>query len=202
MRASEPEPGGQWPSEMTIRVEHSPQTLAFLLFVRSAWKLPVSGVPALSITPDVGASELPPGMDVQVAVERWILDWNRAWEPFGPRLHAISTPDAATQHLLDTLTDAELWDAISIDSSRFWARGIDRVAFTRWHQDVQNGHRSEGLPEHDCVDALVPAWRSGLTTVVQMPYSGLFAERINPEHLVVSATTRGTPTHYRRALAL
>ncbi|WBM79683.1 hypothetical protein KIV56_15750 [Cryobacterium breve] len=58
------------------------------------------------------------------------------------------------------------------------------------------------LPENRVIPALVTAWRGGLTTIIQLPYLGFFAQRINRQHLVVSRTTRNDPEMLAQALAL
>ena len=47
---------------------------------------------------------------------------------------------------------------------------------------------------------LVPAWESGLDTVIVLPYAGYFAQRMTRHHLAVSAATRNDPDTYSRAL--
>lgn len=47
---------------------------------------------------------------------------------------------------------------------------------------------------------LIPAWKSGMDTVIVLPYEGYFAHRLSRRHLVVSAATRNSPEHYSRAL--
>ena len=48
---------------------------------------------------------------------------------------------------------------------------------------------------------LTSLWRDGLESIVQLPYAGFFAERIDPATLVVSRVARHDPELYRRALA-
>lgn len=59
----------------------------------------------------------------------------------------------------------------------------------------------ETQPERVCLDALIPAWESGLSSLVSLPYSGYYERRISSTHLVVSNATRARPDAYRRALA-
>ncbi|MGY4542620.1 hypothetical protein ACVWY0_002544 [Arthrobacter sp. UYNi723] len=47
---------------------------------------------------------------------------------------------------------------------------------------------------------LVPAWESGLDTVIVLPYAGYFAQRMTPRYLAVSAATRNDLDTYSRAL--
>lgn len=55
-------------------------------------------------------------------------------------------------------------------------------------------------PEHQSLPALIAAWEQGLTTIVQLPYAGPYAKRINRRHLVVSRHTRMNPQLYSGAL--
>lgn len=199
MRSSEPIPGNPWPHDMVLSVEPIWEPLIFLLFVRTAWKLEIDAVPALEVEPDIGASGRPMGLNVEDAIARWLFEWKRAWTHFAAHHQPIAPPDADTQHLLDTLSDDELWDATSTWPSKFWDEGIDREACGRWRRILQPPF--EDSPEHKVVSALIPAWESGLTTIIQLPYLGYFAERINREHLVVSAATRRDPKLFSRALS-
>jgi hypothetical protein len=198
MRSFEDLPGNPWPHDMQISVEECWQPLIYLLFVRSAWRLEIGSVPRLDAEPHPGSSQRPENLDVDAAVQRWLAEWQRAWTHFDPASVFVSTPDEATQHLLDTLTDDELWEATSSWPSDFWDSGIDQGACERWRELLAAPHGE--FPEHRAVSALTEAWRAGLTTIIQLPYLGYFAHRINREHLVVSATTRRDPDLYRRAI--
>lgn len=198
MRFAEDIPGNPWPHDMQISVEECWPPLIYLLFVRSAWRLEIDSVPRLGSEPDPGSSRRPENLDVDDAVRRWLSEWQRAWTHFDAASVAVRAPDEATQHLLDTLSDDELWQAVSTWPSDFWDSGIDHDACDRWRASMAAPLGE--LPEHRAVSALAEAWRSGLTTVIQLPYIGYFAHRINREHLVVSATTRRDPELYYRAL--
>lgn len=198
MRFSDDVPGNPWPRDMQVGVEECWPPLIYLLFVRSAWHLDIEAVPRLDSEPDPGRSHRPENLDVDAAGRRWLAEWHRAWTHFDPPSVRVSTPDETTQHLLDTLTDDELWQATSTWPSDFWDAGVDRAACDRWRSSM--AAPLSALPENQVVPALTRAWRTGLTTIIQMPYIGSFALRINQEHLVVSPTTRNDPDLYGRAL--
>lgn len=198
MHSSDDMTGNPWPHDMQVGVEECWPPLIYLLFVRSAWRLDIDAVPRLDSEPDPGSSHRPEELDVDAARRRWLAEWQRAWTHFDPPSVRVSTPDETTQHLLDTLTDDELWQATSTWPSDFWDAGIDREACERWRSSM--AAPLGDLPENRVVPALAEARRAGLTTVIQMPYIGSFALRINQEHLVVSPTTRNDPDLYGRAL--
>ena len=187
-----------WPHDMQLNVEECWSPLIFLLFVRSAWRLEIDAVPRLDSEPDPGTSQRPDDLDENAAVQRWLAEWRRAWTHFETADPAIGTPDVATQRLLDTLTDHELWAATSTWPSDFWNSGIDRDAYDMWRTTMPAPLGD--LPENRVIPALVDAWKGGLTTIIQLPYRGFFAQRINREHLVVSRTTRNDPEMLARAL--
>lgn len=112
-------------------------------------------------------------------------------------------PDQENARLLRELPDERLAEVFSTMPSTFWAAGTDRDAFNTWSTSLRDD-LSLPLAEHPerrCLDALVPAWRTGLTTVLQLPYVGYFAERLNAGTLIVSRVTRQNPSLYRQALA-
>ena len=57
-------------------------------------------------------------------------------------------------------------------------------------------------PEWVALDALVPAWRSGLTKIVEIPCRGTFTRILGPHSILVTAETRADPDRYREALTL
>jgi hypothetical protein len=201
MRASEPIPGEPWPGDMLITITDS-TSLTFLLFVRSAWRISSPGVPEVETEPDVGASARPQSIDPLVAELQWRIEWDRAWEEFAPRSRGVHAPDAATQRLLDTLSDEELWEATSTSPSDFWDEGIDRDALGGWDRALRDNH-SLPLAEHPervALPEVIAAWRTGMTTIIELPFAGYYADRIDSERLVVSMRTRRDPALYPRAL--
>ena len=200
MRSSDDLPANPWPQDMQVGVEESWPPLTFLLFVRSTWHLPIDDVPRLDADPEPGSSNRPENLDVDSAVRRWLSEWRRAWTHFDLPNSTVSSPDEETQHLLDTLTDDELWEATATRPSDFWDSGIDHDAYYRWQSTM--AARLGELPESRVVPALVAAWRDGLRTIIQLPMAGFVAHRINRAHLVVSTATRRDPDRYSQALTL
>lgn len=56
-------------------------------------------------------------------------------------------------------------------------------------------------PEHRDLEALIPAWRAGLTTIVTIPCRGEHTRRLGDNALLTTAATRADSVAYRRALA-
>jgi hypothetical protein len=80
--------------------------------------------------------------------------------------------------------------------------------FQRWQRMLGERHAAEVMrpvgeqPEQVALDALIPAWQAGLTTIIQIPCRGTFTRVIGSHALLVTAQTRATADSYRSALAL
>ncbi|MBP2457422.1 hypothetical protein ABID70_002951 [Clavibacter michiganensis] len=201
MRSSRPDPGDPWPHDMVLTIDE-PRRLTSLLFVREAWRLSIDDVPTIDAIPDVGSSTRPAPFDEPEVIARWRVEWARGSSMHAPEDRTIRAPDARTARLLRDLDDAALVDAIAGDRL-IASSGIDHEAFEGWHATLHDRHRVPlaETPERVSVHALAAAWRRGLTSIVQLPFAGYFAERIHASTLVVSRTARHDPELYRRALA-
>ncbi|MFB2597562.1 hypothetical protein ACEXQE_07210 [Herbiconiux sp. P17] len=165
-------------------------------------------MPRLDPEPSLGASSRlasGPRLGSGGMAALWRRDWARAWAPFDPPNPEATGPDAATAHLLATLDDTQLALAVSGAPSEFWLRGIDAEALGAWRRELtESEHHPPSIdetPERRSLPALIAAWQTGMTHIVQLPYAGNFAERINSRTLVVSGTTRFEPALFARALA-
>ncbi|RFA15494.1 hypothetical protein B7R22_06595 [Subtercola boreus] len=200
---------------MVISIDENDALLLRLLFVRAAWGLGAIGVPAVVGLigigvggAGIGASRLPSDVGFAKADYLWRDEWERSWERFDVRDRRVRPMDARHREVLDATPDEELGAVYLIGPSRFWSEGIDEEAFDRWNRGLFErtiqGHRAplEESPERRALLALVSAWETGLTNILQLPYEGYFAERINAQYLVVSEETRREVTLYSRALAL
>jgi hypothetical protein len=56
-------------------------------------------------------------------------------------------------------------------------------------------------PERVALDALISAWQSGLTKIVEIPCHGTFTRVVGTHALLVTAETRADAARYRKALA-
>jgi hypothetical protein len=183
---------------MVIRVNDTPHHLTLLLFVREAWSIASDmDIPPLDPAPNCGHSRMPSSADAAAWDQRWKDAWEHAWSWF-------ETEDP-THHP----TRAEMHEIENTDSGSspfvppFWTQqyeweGLDRDAYQVWDHGLipkfPNGAERQSLHE------LVPAWQSGIDTIIVLPYQGYFAERLSHRHLVVSAAVRNNPEDYSRAL--
>lgn len=189
---------------MEITIEDAADALLQLLWVREAWALtPTGDLPPLLIDSPAAAGKPAPS------------EWNDEW----PRLWRACLAHAAQERdddLLDALTSTELgpaerrellerlvgpsWDdrfgpdALSDDYRAWRNRRIERM-------HARASRPLEEHPERMSLDALVSAWRSGLTRVVELPCRGAFTRTIGPHALLVTSGTRADPDQYSAALA-
>lgn len=59
----------------------------------------------------------------------------------------------------------------------------------------------EDSPERRDLDALIPAWRAGLTRIVTIPCSEVHTQKIGPNTLLVTERTRADSESFQNALA-
>ncbi|MFJ3380671.1 hypothetical protein ACIPJ2_09690 [Curtobacterium sp. NPDC090217] len=201
-----PDPGNPWPRDMLLTIENGAQTLLDLLWVREAWALDPVGEdlpPVLVDTPDreTGGS----GADRA----RWSVAWPALW---GACLaHAGSQPDPrAIERLHDpSIPQAERRALLEQVSGPSWRDEFGDAAFTRRYDEWTSARFDEitspevlrRSPERERLEQLVPAWRAGLTTIVEIPCRGTFTRRVGPYGLLVTAETRSEPDGYAAALS-
>lgn len=189
-----------WPHDMVISVEDRSLPLNELLFIRHAWGLaPDAGIPALLPVPDPGASAMPGSASAGEWDDRWHAAWKRAWDWY--RIKEKPGVNGPTPELMRQLSRPgqelhalfpPLW------RSEYGQEGVDSAAFNAWHNSLIPEFPQTA--ERESLQALIPAWKSGLQEIIVLPYSGYFAQRISRRRLVVSAVTRNDPESYSRAL--
>jgi hypothetical protein len=188
MQSNLPVPGDPWPHDMVIRVSDDDPFLTGLLLVRAAWRLQIEGVPHLDDAVNVNVSGRPEGQR-SVDLERdWMTDWKLAWQRY----------DDESTHKLSATLAVRFWG-----ESAIWREGIDAASQWYWRAAVEGSDRHlrwDETPEHQSLPALVHAWKHGLTTIIQLPYAGPYAARLNRGHLVVSRHTRMDRELYSEAL--
>jgi hypothetical protein len=207
----EPIPGNPWPHDMMIRVDDDLQSLLELLWVREAWQLHPIGddlPPALVDTPIAVA----PAMRRSAPTSEWEAAWTHVWEE--ALQHAGTTPSPDIFERLQATPNG------SPDRARLlrelvgpsWREEVGGEAFTdeaeqwmqaQFEQRVRpSSTRLEAQPERLSLEALIEAWKCGLTTVVQIPCRGTFTRRIGPHAILVTAGTRADPERYAEALRM
>lgn len=203
MRRQPPSPNNPWPGDMAITVDYFPASLALLLFIRNAWGLAgISEIPPVAFAPDTGESKLPgaPGRDEWE--DRWRRAWDRAiaWYTVEDRNHQHPTSEVLR---VQSQPGQELNPAVAPSwSDEYGFEGVDKQAFILWFDSVRQRHLRpvEPSPERTSLSALIEAWKTGLDTVISMPYSGHYARRITRRHLIVSDTTHDDPVQFSAAL--
>ena len=187
MRSSVPIPGNPWPHDMVITVDDDPVSLVELLWVRDAWGLqPLhDDVPP----PLVDSPEPQITADNEVEIGAWQAAWPELWT-------------ATLRHAGDVI-DPALFDAIRGTASSSTERMdlLARITGPSWHdrfdeaglehyqpwQSSQLHRRMATLPgaakeqpERQSLEALITAWRHGLTKIVTIPCRGSFTRVIGP----------------------
>lgn len=196
MRTSEPDPANPWPHDMVLTIDQ-PDVPLRLLFARRLRRLAIPEVPPLESGPQPSSevAALP-----EATPERWRSEWAQWWSRHLPR--SVDGPDLETARMLRELDDEELVAHVSAGPTG-WLTPSEEQGHAQWLDSVRERHEIplEQHPERICLDALIPAWRSGLRTIIELPFAADVADRISAECLVVARRTRWDPTLYRRALA-
>ena len=211
MRSSRPIPGNPWPHDMEITVKDDSHALLDLLWLREAWRLEPVGddlPPKLTATPSPVDAPTRSAAPIGMWRARWPQLWRECLDHSGKplnrdvleRLHASAPRSNERARLLRELVGPS------------WREDVGPDAFTEqsapWmHALYEEQVESSRLPlreqpESAALDVLIPAWRSGLTTVVQIPCRGTFTRIIGRHALLVTSETRSDRLRYREALAV
>jgi hypothetical protein len=194
---------------MVITVEDDLQSLLELLWIREAWQLDPNGedLPPLLVAPPaaLGATQL-----ASAPIAAWEAGWPGVWQRvlhhagtirdpgIFDRLQASANGSNERAQLLRELVGTswreELGDEALTDDAQQWMR----VQFER--RIVRPPTDLEAQPERVALEALIDAWRCGLTKIVEIPCSGTFTRRIGSHVILVTAETRRDPEGYRAAL--
>lgn len=209
MLSSRPDPDNPWPREMVITIEDTSHQLLDLLWVRQAWALEPVGddlPPALVETPaSVSASER-----AKAPIAEWQDAWPELWHAC--LLHAGTPTDPRTIELLkaSALGSDERMRLLAELTGPSWRDRFGGDVFVeeyeQWQHDFFERHRERSSlpyrvqPEPLALDALVPAWRLGLTKIVEIPCRGTFTRVVGPHGMLVTAETRADPVRYLAAL--
>ncbi len=195
---------------MQITVEDRPHQLRDLLWLREAHGLHPEGAdlpPLLVDTPEpatVGVDEATRAL--------WEAAWVRIWQAVAG--HAAQEPDRRLYEELhktpagSAQREALLRQIVGPD----WGDEFDQAVFrdpshVNWEERdmaaflASRPHALENSPEPRDLEALIDAWRSGLTKIVTIPCRGEYTRRLGPHSLLVTDATRADSDSYRAALA-
>ena len=210
MRSSVPIPGDPWPHEMVITVDDDANSLVELLWIREAWELQPSGddlPPLLVDTPDLRLNQ-----DEEFDIRGWQTAWSELW--IASVRHAGSVRDPGLFEALRGTADhsaerADLMARLMGPSwrGRFGEAGLDEryAAWTaaQFQQRVARHPTSfEDQPERRSLEALIAAWRVGLTKIVTIPCRGEYTRTIGEHTLLVTDATRDDVDMFSAALRL
>jgi hypothetical protein len=194
---------------MVITVEDDLQSLLELLWIREAWQLDPNGddLPPLLVDPPtaLGATQL-----ASAPIAAWEAAWPGVWQRVLHHADTIRDPGIfdrlqasangsneraqLLRELVGTSWREELGDEALTDDAQQWMQ----VQFER--RIVRPPTDLEAQPERVALEALIDAWKCGLTKIVEIPCRGTFTRRIGSHVILVTAETRRDPEGYRAAL--
>lgn len=211
MRSTRPMPGNPWPHDMVITVDDRPHVLMELLWVREAYGLePTSDdlPPLLVDTPETARVVAATATQHSAWEEAWSRIWHAAVRHAGreddheafERLHGTA-PGSPGRAELFTQIIGPTW------RDEFGDKAFEDSSYAAWSQRGWDRHRASSppaldeAPERRDLEALIPAWRAGLTKVVTIPCRGEFVRRISDRALLLTEAVRAESVAYRRALS-
>ncbi len=194
---------------MTLTIEDRPNQLLEMLWVREAHELQLDGddlPPMLSQTPERAAA----GMSRESRVE-WERAWPRIWretvahtgrelEPsrfaqLEDLAHGSEERKAALHQMLGPNWSDEFGHHVFQDPS--W-KNWERHGMDAFIASMPDAHRNS--PKRRDLEALIPAWRAGLTKIVTIPCRGEYTRKLGTNALIVTDVTRADSGLYRAAL--
>jgi hypothetical protein len=192
-----------WPPQMVLSMD-TPQHVIQLLYLRTAWGLRTATEPP-HLDPEPGRSAPPSSMSPEEWARRWDIQWALAWDWYRTAQRDVKLGDVTPQRLRDL--DRSSLDPVFAPTwlSRHGNDGFDHDAYRAWHHRVTftpHGRLLDHRPLDQSMRAVTAAWRTGLDTILILPYAGKYAERITARHLVVSDTSWQTIACREHALAL
>lgn len=194
---------------MLLSIQDSPHEALEMLWVREAYGLEVSGdvPPPLVDTPSPAAKTLD-----QRERARWEAAWPALWAPViahagrptdSTAMDRLMRPDLAADERATLLAEVsspswrdEFGDDVFDDPSY---RDAQERAFDA--RRTARPHAFGDIPERRDVEALVPAWRTGLVQIVVLPCRGPYVRTLGATGLLVTPDVRADSAAYRAALA-
>ena len=196
----------EWPPQMVLSID-TPHHITQLLYLRTVWELRTAVVPPeLAPQPKPGESAAPLSASLEEWARRWDAQWAMAWDWYRIEQHRARLVGLTPERMRELVGDGSGLNPVvpPMWSFRYGDDGFDHEAYGAWMRSViriPHG-RLEDQPVRRSVRAVTAAWRTGLETVIVLPYAGHHAERITARHLVVSDTVWQTTLLREQALAL
>jgi hypothetical protein len=181
--------GSPWPSGMEISVEDSNLEFIKLAYIHYKFQLKIrpefSKLIRFSTVIDLRNVE--ETNYVKVATS-WNAAWNKLFHKISNGLDSFAFTTNEAMQNLEQLTE------YSHEQFQSWINEV------QLHITPPNPTSLALQPEMVCLEALVKAWKQGLNTIVVSPIRGEFFDRVTPEVLIVSHSTRSDPRAYNEAL--
>ncbi|MDR7113744.1 hypothetical protein J2X03_003644 [Microbacterium trichothecenolyticum] len=195
---------------MGITIEDRAETLLELLWIREAYDLRPEAVdlpPALAVPLGRGRLDAPSAE----ARAEWTSGWPALWvavvehagKEFDPAVHErlSQTTNGSTERL-------ELLQEIVGPSwrGRYGPEALEQSAYREWsHATFQAKLASrpadlEGKALRRDLDAVVAAWRSGMTKIITIPCNGDYTRRVGDNALLMTEQTMTSSVSFRNAL--
>ena len=175
-----------WPSDMTISVKWDDEVLALL------YSAEVLGVPLRApLVPAPKGASIAPEREPGVSwVARWETHWTAALQ-FAIDLGRISANVAAGRPYTEP----------TVPSKWLPQLGWPEAEFTAWKAELPMQSSEFGkAPEYLVGDALVDAWRAGLRTIILLPHSEVFGDRVESDAMLLTHAARAHPGWYAAVL--
>jgi hypothetical protein len=195
---------------MVITVEDRPNALLELLWIREAHDLHLHAANLPPLLVDTPASAGRVGVS---AAERgeWERAWPRMWHAVAEhagrdqdprqfeRLQRTAGGSAEREQILHEIVGPSWRD-------EFGDAPFDDNSYQDWSRRGRDAHLSAmrqrvmPSPEHRDLDALIRAWRAGLTKIVTIPCEGEYSHKFTPNALLMTDVTRNDSDAYQRAV--
>jgi hypothetical protein len=144
------------------------------------------------------------------SIARWQDAWPGLWQSCLEHAAKVVDHSALERLTGSTLGSDERMRLLQQLNGPSWRDRFGGEAFTSDY-DQWNRRQFEAIaspkpvaydetPERASLDALIPAWRSGLTRLVTIPCRGEFTRRIGSAALLITEETRNDVARYTDAL--